>query len=246
MQMAGFLSLLSNEVSTFLLSIIMLDRILVIHGPFSNRRLGFKSTSTLCVFLWCCGIALAALPLTSILSHRSMYGQTGLCTLLPFSKTKFETVSFAFDLIILNFVLSSFIIFGQISIIIKVKESPSSNFHLQNVNEMNTMDVKVAKRMFSPTLVNFVCWVSVALLGLLDQQELVMPEELNVAVVTVLLPFKAVLNPCLDAVNVALEQRKDQRQKEFIRSVENRLRLGVGQKARKGDPSVALQTDPLS
>ena len=85
-QLAGFLCLLSSEVSAFTICLITHDRYLVVRFPFSQGSDNSKRpTIVSCAVLWCFGILLAAIPLLPATSHWEYYSQTGVCMPLPFT-----------------------------------------------------------------------------------------------------------------------------------------------------------------
>ena len=82
---AGFLSLLSSEVSALVIFLITLDRFLVLRFPFSAVRFGRRSAGVTCGALWALGLGLAALPLLPALAHWRLYSRSAICSPLPLS-----------------------------------------------------------------------------------------------------------------------------------------------------------------
>ena len=82
-KVAGFLSLLSNEVSAFIICLIMLGRFLVHRFPFKSLHFKNKSAQVTCGLVWVVVVLLATVPLLPMTSHWSFYGQTGICIPLP-------------------------------------------------------------------------------------------------------------------------------------------------------------------
>jgi hypothetical protein len=70
---AGFLSLLSCEVSAFVVCLITLDRFLVLRFPFNTVRFRPVSAQVACCLAWCVGIGLAAVPLLPATAHWRYY-----------------------------------------------------------------------------------------------------------------------------------------------------------------------------
>ena len=113
-QVAGFLSLLSSEVSAFIMCLITLDRLLVLRFSFSQLRLSEGRAHKLCALLWLCGLTLAAVPLLPGTYHWQFYSQTGICIPLPITRQEFAGHSYSFSIVIvLNFILFLFISVGQ-------------------------------------------------------------------------------------------------------------------------------------
>ena len=83
---AGFLSLLSSEVSALLIAIITVDGLLVIRFPFSSVRFSPRSGQVTCGLTWVVGVVLASLPLLPVTAHWRFYSQTGICIQLPVTR----------------------------------------------------------------------------------------------------------------------------------------------------------------
>ena len=111
---SGFLSLVSNEVSAFMICLITLDRFIVLKFPFSTVRFKGRSALASAVLAWMVGISLAAVPLVPSLSW-SFYGHTGICIPLPVTRGHFEGKDYAFAvMIVVNFVVFLCIAHGQV------------------------------------------------------------------------------------------------------------------------------------
>ena len=219
--MAGFLAFLSNEVSAFIICVITLDRVFVLRFPFSQARLRHKSGLVVCCFIWLVGIILAAVPLTPMTSHWQFYQQTGVCIPLPITRTNVQIYSFAV-MIVLNFVIFIIIALGQMAIFVTV-HTKSSSKALES-SKSKSLDKKLAQRLMSVVVSDFLCWFPVGLLGLLAWRGMAVPGEVNVAVVTFVMPLNAALNPFLYTLNVIHEKRREKKLKEFTKMIESRIR----------------------
>ena len=116
-KVAGFLSLLSNEVSAFIICLITLDRFLVLRFPFKSLHFKNKSAHVTCGLVWVVVALLATVPLLPMTSHWSFYGQTGICIPLPITRNDYAGDNYAYGvMIIFNFILFLLIAAGQASI----------------------------------------------------------------------------------------------------------------------------------
>ena len=231
--MAGFLSLLSNEVSAFIICVITLDRFIVLRFPFSRVRLKHTSTLITCLFIWLTGVLLAALPLTPMTSHWRFYEQTGVCIPLPITRTNVQTYSFAI-MIVLNFVLFVFIALGQVAIVLTVYSSSKA----LDKSKSKPMDMKLARRLMSIVVTDFLCWFPVGLLGLLAWRGMAVPGEVNVAVVTFVMPLNSALNPFLYTLNVVMEKRKEKSWKAKVGIIESRIRQQLEEQFKSQETNV--------
>jgi leucine-rich repeat-containing G protein-coupled receptor 7/leucine-rich repeat-containing G protein-coupled receptor 8 len=103
--LAGVLSLMSNEVSAFIVYLITLDRFLVTNFPFSQAHFKQRSAMMACGIAWLLGLVLAVMPLLPVTSHWKFFGQTGICMPLRFvSSHPGYTYTFSI-MIVLNFKL---------------------------------------------------------------------------------------------------------------------------------------------
>ena len=83
--------------------------------------------------------------------------------------------------------------------------------------------MKLAQRLVSIVVTDFLCWFPVGLLGLLAWQGMAVPGEVNVAVVTFVMPLNSALNPFLYTLNIVLEKRREKRFKDLAKTLEARL-----------------------
>ena len=210
---------MSNEVSALIICVITLDRFVVLRFPFSQYHLTSTSSSLVCLTVWTLGFALAVLPALPAVSHWRFYEQTGVCIPLPITRTNVQVYSFSV-MIILNFVIFLMIALGQLAIFWTVKDSSKG---LVNSKSSQT-DVKFARRLMSIVVTDFLCWFPVGLLGLLAWRGMAVPGEVNVAVVTFVMPLNSALNPFLYTLNVVLEKRSDKRFKKLVEAIEDSFR----------------------
>ncbi|XP_070183634.1 G-protein coupled receptor GRL101-like [Littorina saxatilis] len=204
-QLAGFLSLVSNEVSAFIMCLITLDRFLVLRFPFSRIHFSPQSAHAASAVAWLCGVILAAIPLLPATAHWHFYSQTGICIPLPITRSEFAGHGYSFSIIIvLNFVLFLFICAGQVSIYWSIRANSMSASNSTKINK----DLVIARRLITVAMSDFLCWFPIGLLGLLASSGVAIPGEVNVAVAIFVLPLNSTVNPCLYTLNVIMERRR--------------------------------------
>ena len=239
MQIAGTLALVSSEVSAFIICLITLDRFQALSFPFSRHRLGVGSSQVACGGLWIIGLVLALFPLTPIVSHWRFYEQTSVCIPLPFTFSQSTNIdenfghgqevsnnvhSYSFGiLIVLNFVIFVLVASGQLAIFATVRST--SLAVLDNRKARTSNDMKLARRLMSIVVSDFLCWFPVGLLGLLAWQGMAVPGEVNVAVVTFVVPLNSALNPFLYTLSIIVEKRREQRYQMLIHKLESHLKI---------------------
>ena len=216
--MAGFLSLLSSEVSAFIICLITLDRLLVLRFPFSYH-LHFQRRSAVVAsgLAWLLGVALASVPLLPATSHWRFYSQTGICLPLPFSSGEgFPGRPYSLAvMIVLNFVLFLLIAAGQLVIYISVRSNT-----MASSQDAASKQARVARRLTSIVVSDFLCWFPIGLLGLLASAGVPIPGEVNVGVAIFVLPLNSALNPFLYTFNMMMEKKQKAMEERLLRYLE--------------------------
>ena len=219
-KIAGFLSLMSSEVSAFIICLITLDRFLALRFPFSRLHFSRGSALMACTIVWVVGIVLATVPLLPVTSHWEFYSQTGICIPLPFTTSKrFHGYDYSFSvMIILNFVLFLLIAVGQAFIYWSVRSNSISSS-----KKTGSRDTTVARRLTIIVLSDFLCWFPIGLLGVLASTGTPISDELNVAVAIFVMPFNSALNPFLYTFNVLMEKRQKAQEMYLLKRLETEM-----------------------
>ena len=215
-RLAGFLSLLSSEVSAFIVCFITLDRFLALRFPFSRLRFQRRSAYAVCAAAWIGGVVIAGIPLLPDLSHWSFYSQTGICIPLPITRNDFAGHHYAFGVIIvLNFFVFLLIAAGQASIFWSIRANRMTSLD----SSRKSQDLNIARRLFTIAMSNFLCWFPIGLLGLLASRGQAISGEVNVGMAIFVLPLNSALNPFLYNLNMILEKRRRAREERFVRTL---------------------------
>ena len=220
-KLAGFLSLLSSEVSAFTICLITLDRFLVLRFPFGKLRFRGRSSAAACGVAWLAGACLAGVPLLPVTAHWRFYSQTGICIPLPVTRRSFAGWDFSFGvMIVFNFALFVLIAAGQVLVYLSVR----LNAVAATDTTRKSQDLTIARRLGSVVLSDFLCWFPIGLLGLLAAGGVPVPGELNVAMAIFVLPLNSALNPFLYTLNVVLEGRQRAKEARLLRLLEARAK----------------------
>jgi hypothetical protein len=216
---AGFLSLLSCEVSSLTILLITLDRFIVLRFPFTPYRFRTNSATLVTMATWGMGVVMAAAPLLPVTSHWQFYSQTGTCIPLPVTRLEFKGQGYSVGiLILLNFVLFVLVAAGQAFIYWSVKKHS-----LVTDATRKSHDLTVAKRLITVGVTDFLCWFPIGLCGILAWTGWPVPGEVSVAMAMLVLPINAALNPFLYTFNVVVEKRKKARLEKLL----NKLKSGL-------------------
>ena len=216
-KVAGFLSLLSSEVSASIICLITVDRFLVVRFPFSRLHFQRRSAQLCCLVLWTMGTVLATVPLLPAMSSWHFYSQTGICIPLPVTRQDFPGHDYAFTvMIIFNFVLFLLIAAGQFVVYMAVRSQTMAE---QDESGKRSKDLTVARRLFTVVVSDFLCWFPIGLLGLLASRDIPIYGEVNIAMAIFVLPLNSALNPFLYSLNTILARRDRAREQKLLRKL---------------------------
>ena len=216
-KVAGFLSLLSSEVSAAIICLITVDRFLVVQFPLSRLHFQRRSAQAGCLVLWIMGTVLAAVPLLPATSSWHFYSQTGICIPLPVTRQDFPGHDYSFAvMIIFNFLLFLLIAAGQLVIYLAVRNQSVTG----KINsDRRSRDLAVAQRLFTVVASDFLCWFPIGLLGLLASGNIPIPGEANVGMAIFVLPLNSALNPFLYSLNTIQARRARAREEKLLRTL---------------------------
>jgi hypothetical protein len=218
-KVAGFLSLVSSEVSALIILLITLDRFLVLRFPFSNARFGNRSALAACLATWLLGFLLAVVPLLPVTSRWQFYSQTGICIPLPVIRQDFAGRSYSTGvMIIFNFVLFLLIAAGQAFIYWSVQKNA-----MAADTTRKTQDATIARRLITVAVTDFMCWFPICLCGLLALSGVPIPGEVSVAMAIFVLPLNSALNPFLYTFNVIAEKRRQQCEAKLLKTLQSTI-----------------------
>ncbi|KAL8625854.1 hypothetical protein ACOMHN_012446 [Nucella lapillus] len=213
---AGFVSLLSNEVSALIICLITLDRFIVLRFPFSQFHFKSRSAQVVSAGTWVLGVVVAGVPLLPWVSHWELYSQTGVCIPLPVTRSTSPGHYYAFGvMIVFNFVLFMLIAVGQLAIYSSIHD----NRMAVGGASRSSQDKDIAKRLLVIVGSDFLCWFPVGVLGLLVSSGVAIPGEVNVALAIFVLPLNSALNPFLYTLNLIRERRNRARERKLLQLI---------------------------
>ena len=100
----------------------------------------------------------------------------------------------------------------------------NKNCSRMNPNQSRSSEVKLAYRLTSIVISDFLCWFPICALGIASAYRVPIPGELNVSMAIFILPLNSALNPFLYTLTTALEKRQKQKLGKIMRIVESKLR----------------------
>lgn len=155
---AGILSMLSSEASLMFVSMISIERFLIVKFTFGNVKISRKFAIVLSLVTWIVALGCSMLPLVA---YEDFYARSGVCIAIPLTKGNAAGMEYAIVVFLgINFLISSFIPFILYQIYVEVKKS------LKRVVSTQTgTDIEVAKRLSIVVITDCLCWLPVGILG---------------------------------------------------------------------------------
>ncbi|XP_015603819.1 lutropin-choriogonadotropic hormone receptor isoform X2 [Cephus cinctus] len=185
-QLAGFLGVLSSELSVYTLAVITLERNYAItHAMHLNKRLSLKHAGYIMTVGWGFAVSMATLPLLGISDYRKF----AIC--LPFETTGTASLTYVVFLMLINGVAFLILMGCYLKMYCAIRGSQA----------WNSNDSRIAKRMALLVFTDFLCWSPIAFFSLTAAfgLQLVSLEQAKVFAVFVL-PLNSCCNPFLYAI----------------------------------------------
>ncbi|XP_031765012.2 follicle-stimulating hormone receptor isoform X2 [Galleria mellonella] len=185
-RLAGFLGVLSSELSVYTLAVITLERNYAItHAMHLNKRLSLRHAAVVMAVGWAFSLIAAALPLFGVSDYRKF----AVC--LPFETSTPVALGYVVALLVINGVAFLVLLGCYLKMYCAIRGSQA----------WNSNDSRIAKRMALLVFTDFLCWSPIAFFALTAAfgARLVSLEEAKVFTVFVL-PLNSCCNPFLYAI----------------------------------------------
>ncbi|XP_075982432.1 G-protein coupled receptor rickets isoform X2 [Anticarsia gemmatalis] len=185
-KLAGFLGVLSSELSVYTLAVITLERNYAItHAMHLNKRLSLRHAAVVMAAGWAFSLVAAALPLLGVSDYRKF----AVC--LPFETSTPVALGYVVTLLAINGVAFLVLLGCYLKMYCAIRGSQA----------WNSNDSRIAKRMALLVFTDFLCWSPIAFFALTAAfgAQLVSLEEAKVFTVFVL-PLNSCCNPFLYAI----------------------------------------------
>ncbi|XP_071520837.1 uncharacterized protein [Panulirus ornatus] len=184
-QVAGFLGVLSCELSVYTLTVITMERNYAItHAMHLNKRLSLRHAAYIMVLGWLFACTMALLPLIGVSDYRKF----AVC--LPI-ETKGAGLGYVVFLMFINGIAFLILMGCYLKIYCAIRGSQA----------WNSNDSRIAKRMALLVFTDFICWAPIAFFSLTAAFGLQLISLKEAKVFTVfILPFNSCCNPFLYAL----------------------------------------------
>ncbi|CAB3242142.1 unnamed protein product [Arctia plantaginis] len=185
-KLAGFLGVLSSELSVYTLAVITLERNYAItHAMHLNKRLSLRHAAVVMAAGWAFSLLAATLPLLGVSDYRKF----AVC--LPFETETPVDLGYVVALLAINGIAFLVLLGCYLKMYCAIRGSQA----------WNSNDSRIAKRMALLVFTDFLCWSPIAFFALTAAfgAQLVSLEEAKVFTVFVL-PLNSCCNPFLYAI----------------------------------------------
>ncbi|XP_071955895.1 G-protein coupled receptor GRL101-like [Antedon mediterranea] len=193
--LAGFLSVVSSELSVLTLTTISMDRFICIQYPFSKFHLGPFSVKVIILSQWIFLLTLAGYPLVASTFASDFYGRSSVCLAIPLTSDKPDGWLYSvFIFIVLNLFCFLAILFCYTMIYFKFKQSAKTV--ASKTTKAVSAEKKLAVKMALIISTDFFCWVPIVTMGILALSGTVsIPGTVYAWTAVFVLPLNSSLNP---------------------------------------------------
>ncbi|XP_060064610.1 G-protein coupled receptor GRL101-like [Ylistrum balloti] len=208
---AGIVSNVSSEMSTFLILMVTIDRAIVIVSPMSRlsrRNISWKQACLISFFLWLVAITIAIIPAVSLQFYfkNEYYSQSGVCLALPLTGDEQPGSEYSFAVFVcLNSFVFVIIAIGQLCMFKSLMTSGGSRVASSLTRQR---DMIVARTLFLVVATDFFCWFPIGVMGLMSKSGYKISNDAYAWVMVFVLPVNAAINPFLYTVSAIWRKRQ--------------------------------------
>nr|XP_054759563.1 uncharacterized protein LOC129265611 [Lytechinus pictus] len=236
-KMAGFLSVLSSEVSVLLVMLISIDRFLSVVFPLKNElHLTLRSAYIMVIASWTFSLLLSLIPALPVEYFGEFYGKSSVCLALPLTSDRLPGWEYS----IVVFICTNFICFiltflCYFVIYISVRKSHMRIKSLGAAsNSMMKEQIQMTTKMALVVGTDFVCWMPIIIMGILATSNLVeIPADIYAWTAVFILPLNSALNPYLYTLSTVLQRRRKARENTDSMSLTQTTKYSVEQTQRE-------------
>ncbi|XP_060078034.1 G-protein coupled receptor GRL101-like [Ylistrum balloti] len=211
---AGILSNISSEMSTFLILMVTIDRVIVIVFPMSRlsrRNISGNQACLISLFLWLVAITVAVIPVVTMQFYfkGKYYSQSGVCLALPLTHDEQPGSGYSFAVFVcLNSFIFVIIAIGQLRMF---KSLVTSGGGRVASSQTRQRDLTVARTLFLVVATDFCCWFPIGVMGVMSKSGYEIPNDVYAWVMVFVLPVNAAINPFLYTVSAIWRKRQSVR-----------------------------------
>ena len=198
---AGVISLISSQVSLFMITAITAERFWSITNANTKfRTFGKRSSLAIVIFAWFFGVGIAVFPAIFPRYFNSdfmkFYGQNSVCLPLQLPDENKEVLGWEYCLGlfgVVNAILCIYVTICYIKMYMSLRQNA-----IRNSTARKLEDSYLAKRMFGIVITNLCCWIPVVLFTFLSLRGLTSHvKTIHAWSAVCLFPINAALNPAI-------------------------------------------------
>ena len=203
-RVAGFISMLSSEMSVIMILLISLDRFITTTFAMKVGRLQMEHAKFMVIGAWILGFFLALVPSLPVpYFGENFYGMNYVC--LPFQLNRFNVQGWEFMMAILIFNGLTLSLIAVAYVLIYI-HSRNMGRNVGRI-EFTVTDMRLARKIALLFGTDLACWLPIGVICLLSSLNVYIPPQVSAWVAVVVLPINSCLNPLLysDAIQTAKE-----------------------------------------
>ncbi|XP_033726621.1 G-protein coupled receptor GRL101-like [Pecten maximus] len=218
---AGILSSISSEMSTFIILVVMVDRVIVIIFPlsrFSKRSITWKHALIVSLILWTAAVTLAIIPVVTPLESYfkgEFYSQSSVCLALPLQGDTRPGTGYSFAVFVC---LNSFVFLTIVVCQICIGKSLRRSGRRISSSQNRQSEITVATTLFFVLATDFCCWFPIGVMGVVSRCGNEIPDWVYAWVMVFVLPINAAINPFLYTIT-AIWRRRPKKPTQAMRSI---------------------------
>lgn len=226
-KLAGFLGVLSSELSVFILAIITLERNYAItNAVHLNRRLSLQKAMVIMFIGYTFALSMAIMPLNGI----SDYKKFSICLPLDIDSNLSSQI-YIISLISIN----------TFSFILLLSCYLRMYCAIRGSQAWNTNDLRIAKRMSILVITDFLCWMPIIIVAIATLFGYHIVGRNGIKILTIfILPLNSVANPFLYAITTKKFKRDLNTLIRRTRSSVNRIHICNKGEYRLEDPKIFI------
>ena len=212
---AGFISMLSSEMSVYCLLLITVDRLISIVLTLRVRRISRGMVTGLLLAGWTVFATLSALPISGSSYFGSDYIKNGVCILFNFTQGKQPGWEYAASIFLgFNITAFVFIFFGYIIIYSSIRKTQRQS------GRKADPEATLARQFILVVLSDFLCWVPMILVSIMALTGHVITPQVAAWMVVFVMPINSALNPVLYTLSAyTLSRRRQRRRATMVKSM---------------------------
>ncbi|XP_068207296.1 G-protein coupled receptor GRL101-like [Palaemon carinicauda] len=213
-QVAGFISTFSSELSVFTLTVITVDRLMVIRYPFGIYNLKRGIIPLVMAGVWLVVAFFSALPLAPIPYFNNFYGRSGVCLALHITNEKPNGWEYSvFIFLVLNLINFAVI---AVSYALMYSMAQQTRLAVRKGPDTRQSDGTMATRMTLIVATDAACWLPIIFLGIMSLCGVSIPPKVFSWIAVFVLPVNSAVNPILYTLSTAPVRTRMGSWKEFV------------------------------